>query len=113
MKKKITLEISFGEDQVPVKITCSGDDIKKPIEGKAMLLSLFDGEHMDTIKIDLWTKELQINEMDRFVFQSLRAITDTYYKATKNGALANDMQKFVDYFGEKTQILVKDENQES
>ena len=31
-----------------------------------MLLSLFDKDDLDTLKIDLWTKDMQVMEMDRF-----------------------------------------------
>ena len=72
-----------------------------------MLLSLFDKDHKDTLKLDLWTPEMQINEMDKFMYQTLKALADTYFKATKNRDLANEMQKFVMYFGEKTEVLPK------
>jgi hypothetical protein len=57
------------------------------------------------MKIDLWTTEMQVIEMDRFFFQTLRAMADTYFKATQNAELATAMQQFVQYFGEKTQII--------
>jgi hypothetical protein len=47
--------------------------------------------------------------MDRFFFQTLRAMADTYFKATQNRELAVEMQKFVQYFGEKTKILTNPE----
>ncbi len=108
MNKNINIEVKLDTTKTPESIICSGDDIPDAIQGKAMMLSLFDANSLDTVKIDLWTNELQINEMDRFVFQSLRAIADTYYKATRNTELANDMQKFIQYFGERTEILTKE-----
>ena len=50
---------------------------------------------------------MQVVEMDRFIFQTLRSLSDTYYRATQNKALANEMQRFVDYFGERTEIIPK------
>ncbi len=105
---QIKIKIGLNEQQVPEKITWEADDNpngNKPIESKAILLSLFDKETKDTMKIDLWTNEMQINEMDRFFFQTLRALGDTYFKATQNRELAVEMQKFVQYFGERTKIL--------
>ncbi len=81
------------------------DDPRARKEVKAILLSLFDKDHLDTLKIDLWTKEMQVVEMDRFMFQTLRALSDTYFKATNNAELANAFAGFADYFGEKTGIL--------
>ena len=105
---QIQINIGLDENKVPVAIDWIADDNsdqKKPSPCKAVLLSLFDRQTLETMKIDLWTKDMQINEMDRFFFQTLRALADTYFKATKNRELAVDMQKFVHYFGEKTGII--------
>ena len=103
----INIQIALNQQQTPVHIQWRADDAPKPQpqECKAMLLSLFDKNSLETLKIDLWTKEMQVMEMDRFMFQTLRALTDTYFKATQNRELAVDMQRFVQYFGEKTKIL--------
>ena len=83
--------------------------VKKEMQPcKAMLLSLFDKKTKDTMKIDLWTTEMQVVEMDRFIFQSLRAISDTYYKATNNKEMAEKMAAFVDHFGKETEIIPKE-----
>lgn len=113
IKKNSQIRINIGLDEknVPIKIKWEADDSPnkgKPSECKAMLLSLFDQENLDTVKIDLWTKEMQVNEMDRFFFQTLRSLADTYFKATQNREMAVDMQKFVHYFGEKTGIIKKE-----
>ena len=79
-------------------------------ECKAMLLSLFDKDTEETLKIDLWTKDMQVVEMDRFFYHTLRAMADTYFKATQNKDLAVDMQRFVQYFGEKTETIPPSEN---
>lgn len=107
---QIRVNIGLDDKNVPSEITWDGDDSPnkgKPQPCKAMLLALFDKESLDTIKIDLWTTEMQVNEMDRFMFQTLRSLADTYYKATQNRELSVDMQKFVHYFGEKTGIITE------
>lgn len=76
-------------------------------ECKAMAIALFDKNQLDTLRIDLYTDEMQVNEMDRFVFQTLRSLADTYLRATKNTSLANDMARFAQYFGEKTEVVPK------
>jgi len=109
-KASIEIQIELDEHNVPEKIQWRSDDqpTNKELKGcKAFLLSLFDEETKDTLKIDLWTKEMQVVEMDRLFFQTLRALADTYFKATQNEKLASDMQKFVHYFGEETGIIPK------
>ena len=110
-KDTITIDVSLDENKHPVGIewnSTANPEGTPSQECKAMLLSLFDKAHLDTYKIDLWTSEMQVAEMDRFMYQTLRALSDTYFKATRNQALANDMQRFVQYFGEETEIIPKD-----
>jgi gliding motility-associated protein GldC len=105
---QILLKVGLNKDQVPVRMDWMAED--NPHNGswseiKAMMVSLFDMETRDTMRIDLWTNEMRVDEMDRFVFQTLRAMADTYHRATQNAELANEMQHFVDYFGKKTGII--------
>ena len=105
---QIRINIGLDEKNIPSIIEWDADDSPnkgKPQSCKALLLSLFDKETLDTVKIDLWTQDMQVNEMDRFFFQTLRSLADTYFNATQNKSLAVDMQKFVHYFGEKTGII--------
>lgn len=107
----INIRVGLNENNVPIKMEWQSNDNPAgitPQECKAMLLSLFDKENKETFKIDLWTNEMQVGEMDRFFYQTLRALSDTYFKATQNKELATDMRRFVQYFGEKTEILPKE-----
>ena len=110
-KSLIEIEIGLNEDKHPEKIFWKSNDNPNGqgfTECKAISLSVFDKEYKDTLKIDLWTTEMQVVEMDRFVFQTLRSLADTYHKATNNNQLANDMQLFVDYFGKQTGIITEE-----
>jgi len=107
-KSSINIDILLDDQNVPDKISWSSSDGSKEVEeSKAMLLSLFDKENLETVKIDLWTKEMQVVEMDRFFYQTLRALADTYFKATQNTQLASEMRHFVQHFGETTEVLPK------
>lgn len=110
IKKDITITVGMNADNVPVKMEWKADDAAKDaLECKGMLLSLFEKETLDTLRIDLWTTEMQVFEMDRFMFQTMRGLAETYMRATNNKELANEMQSFVTHFGEKTEIIPKDE----
>lgn len=111
-KSKIELEIILDEDKKPKNIhwkTSDHPEYQKGQDAKAMFLSLFDEESKETLKLDLWTKEFQVAEMDRFVYYSLRSMADTYINSTNNKEMANAMQQFAQYFGEKTEIISKSE----
>jgi gliding motility-associated protein GldC len=106
-KSRIIIEIELDEKKVPENISWKAeDDADNDFrQSKAFILSLFDKESKDTLQMDLWTKEMQVIEMDRFVFQTLNSITDMYFRATRNTDLANNMKGFCNYFGEKTGII--------
>ena len=107
-KSEIKVEITLDEHRVPQKIYWSAPDQNQiGKEAKAMLLSFFDQEKRETLKIDLWTKEMQVVEMDRFFYETLRSMADTYFRATSNQKLAREMQQFIQYFGEETELLPK------
>jgi gliding motility-associated protein GldC len=109
-KSKIEIEIGLDKDNMPIEINWSSTDapVGYPIQtANAMLLSFLDKETKDTLKIDLWTNEMTVVEMDKMMFDTLRTLADTYYKATNNRELAEQMQHFVHFFGEKTELLKK------
>lgn len=109
---EISIRVGMDKDRVPLKIEWAASDMHPAgayEECKAMAIALFDKEHRDTLRIDLWTKEMQVMEMDRFVFQVLRSLSQSYLRATQNKDLAEDMAKFAQYFGEKTEIVPKNE----
>ena len=111
-KSRITVDVGLDENNMPVEMTWAASDNpagQHPQACKAMLLSLFDERTKETLKIDLWTKEMQVIEMDRMFYQTLRGLADTYFRATQNKDLANQLQQFVFYFGQATGAIPKEE----
>jgi gliding motility-associated protein GldC len=107
----ITLRVGLNAQQVPVRIEWGASDRNGGAleECKAMVVALFDREHRETLRIDLWTKEMQVLEMDRFFYQTLRSLSDTYLRATQNKELAEQMARFAHFFGQQTEIVPKEE----
>ena len=111
-KSRITVDVALDDKNMPVSMSWAASDNpagSHPQACKAMLLSLFDENTKETLKIDLWTKEMQVIEMDRMFYQTLRGLADTYFRATQNKELANQMQQFVFYFGQATGAIPKEE----
>jgi gliding motility-associated protein GldC len=106
----IKIDVTLDQDKVPEAILWEAADTgtKGAQEAKAMLLAFFDKSSKDTLKIDLWTKEMQVNEMDRFFYQTLISLADTYKRANSNTALADAMQQFARYFGEEVELVAKE-----
>ncbi len=107
-KEKIILNVELDDSNIPSGISWQNSDqggAGTTTEAKAFLLSLFDKSNKETLKIDLWTKEMQVSEMDRLMYYTLKGLADTYKKATRNETLGDDLAHFAKYFGEKTEIL--------
>ena len=104
---EIKVIINLDANKVPEKIEWHASDANQthPSESKSVFLALLDKDTLDTSTLFLWTKDLQVAEMDRKIFYVLTALTDGYYKSTQHTELANEMRRFVQYFGEKTGII--------
>ncbi|GGW51712.1 gliding motility protein GldC [Arenibacter certesii] len=102
---EINLQITLDENRVPEKLKWSAEDggISNE-EAKAMLLSVWDSKNQESLKIDLWTKDMPVDEMRIFFHQTLVSLSDTFYKATQDEKMTATMKDFCDYFAEKLEL---------
>jgi gliding motility-associated protein GldC len=68
---------------------------------KAMILALWDDKSRNSLRIDLWAKDMTIDDMNDFFFQTLLSMADTYNRATNNKDIMADMKIFAREFAEK------------
>ncbi|GLB49082.1 gliding motility protein GldC [Neptunitalea lumnitzerae] len=101
----IQLNIELDENKVPEKLSWTAKDggIENE-EAKAMLLSIWDHDKKETLRIDLWTKDMPLDEMKIFFHQTLTAMSDTFYRATQDEKMTATMKDFCDYFAEKLEL---------
>ena len=102
---KIVLEVSLDENRVPETLNWTADDggIHNE-EAKAMLLSVWDSKNKESLKIDLWTKDMPVDEMKIFFHQTLVAMSDTFMKATQDEKMTATMKDFCEYFADKLEL---------
>ena len=105
--KTSTIELNVGldENRVPEKLNWTAEDggIKNE-EAKAMLLSVWDHKAKETLRIDLWTKDMPVDEMKQFFHQTLTAMSETFLRATQDEKMSATMKDFCDYFAEKLEL---------
>jgi gliding motility-associated protein GldC len=53
------------------------------------------------MRVDLWTKEMMVDEMADFYYQTFVTMADSYERATHQQELVNDIKKFAKEFYEK------------
>ncbi|MDI9257805.1 MULTISPECIES: gliding motility protein GldC [Flavobacterium] len=109
MSKTIRSEIKFNveldENRIPERLTWTAQDggVNQE-EAKAMLLSIWDSNAQETLRIDLWTKDMPVDEMKKFFHQTLTAMADTFQRATADEKMAETMRDFCDFFAEKMEL---------
>jgi gliding motility-associated protein GldC len=105
IQSKIELNVELDENRVPEKLHWSAQDggIDNE-EAKAMMLSVWDSNTKETLRIDLWTKDMPVDEMKQFFHQTLVTMSDTFLSATQDEKMTATMKDFCDYFAEKLDL---------
>lgn len=103
---EIHLKIGVNENNLPVRMMWSAEDGDvKDQEASAVLLSLWDPKEKNTMKIDLWTKDMSIEEMKQFFHQTLLTLSDTFEKATGENKICEDLRDYCYHFADKMNIM--------
>ena len=105
MTSRIELNVELDENRVPEKLHWTAQDggITNE-EAKAMMLAVWDAKTQETLRIDLWTKDMPVDEMKVFFHQTLVAMSDTFLRATQDDKMSATMKDFCDYFAEKLEL---------
>ncbi|WP_186826708.1 gliding motility protein GldC [Psychroserpens burtonensis] len=105
---KIELNIELDENKVPEKLHWTAEDggITNE-EAKAMMLAVWDGNTKEALRIDLWTKDMPVDEMKQFFHQTLVEMSNTFQRATQDDKMTATMKDFCDYFAEKLELKDK------
>jgi gliding motility-associated protein GldC len=107
MISEILFQVKLDENRVPEKIMWTAEDGGVKLEEtKAILLSVWDSKAQETLRVDLWTKEMPVDEMKKFFHQTLVAMSDTFLRATNDEKMADTMKDFCEYFADKMNLKV-------
>lgn len=104
---EIKIQIKLDENRVPEKLIWSaieGGVVSE--EAKAFMLSIWDSDNKTTKTIELWTKDMPIDEMKIFFHQTLMSMSETFKRATNDEKMADTMKDFCDYFAEKMELKI-------
>ena len=102
---KIEFRVGLDENKVPESLNWSAEDGGIDNEAsKAVMISVWDPENKDTLRMDLWTKDMPIDEMKQFFHQTLVSMSQTFQRATGDDKMTATMQDFCDYFAEKLNL---------
>ena len=99
-RSSINIDVILDADRVPEQISWNATDTTAEAarKAKAMMLAFWDGADKTALRIDLWTKEMMVDEMADFFYQTFMTMAETYHRATQDQGLTNDMKQFAKDF---------------
>jgi gliding motility-associated protein GldC len=103
----ITIDVHLDENKVPEKITWQATDSSAEAAqiAKAMMIAFWDSADKSALRIDLWTKDMMVDEMSDFFYQTFSTMADTYSRATQYKELSSDIKAFAKDFYAKFRDL--------
>jgi len=91
-KSEINFTIELDENNVPENIIWNASDSgNKEVPTNAIALSLWDDKQKNTMRIDLWTKEMPVDEMKRFTIDCIGGLSQTIMNSTGDEFMASEI----------------------
>lgn len=111
-KSTITIDVETDDQKIPAGITWSATDTgaENAQKAKAMMIAFWDSAEKAALRIDLWTKDMMVDEMADFFYQTLMTMADTYGRATRYADQVEEMKTFAKEFYEKFRAKQLKEN---
>ncbi|MEN7548955.1 gliding motility protein GldC [Rapidithrix thailandica] len=99
-ESEIRFKIELDDQKVPEKIFWQATDgaSKGLEEAKAISVSIWDHSYKETLRIDLWGKDMPIHEMKRFYIDILGGLANSMRTATNDEFMANELDQLCDKF---------------
>ena len=114
-KSDIHFSVELDTQNVPDKIYWDATD--NPNEGlsdtRAIAIALWDHYHNSTLKIDLWTKDMEVVDMKRFLIEIMSGIADTTISATGDQRMATDIENTCRLLSKRLEEEIKEQQKQS
>ena len=113
-KSDIHFSVELDNQNVPEKIYWEATD--NPNEGlsdtRGIAIAIWDHYHNSTLKIDLWTKEMEVVDMKRFMIEIMSGIADTALSATGDKRMADDIENTCQVLSKRLEEEIKQQKQQ-
>ncbi len=106
---EVKITVDLDEKNIPENIRWESTDAsnKEQVEAKAMILALWDHQKANSMRLDLWTKDMPVDDMKRFFYETLQTMGDTFLKATGEKNIIEDLRDYCAHFAEKMGVDTK------
>ena len=114
MKQTLKFEIELDKNNLPLNIEMhASDETADENNIKALMVSAWAAKTKETLRIDLWTKEMMVNEMLIMYHQTLLSMASSLEKATNENNLADALRDYCTFFAEQSGIIKSKEQKEN
>ena len=104
---EIKFTVTLDDNKVPEKIQWHASDAHTESISKSIMISVWDAAESNTLRIDLWTKDMMVDEMKQFYHQSFLSMADSFERATGEAEAAKAMRNFAQEFGVRMNLIMK------
>lgn len=89
----IRFSVSLDGHNIPEKIEWDATDKPEgtPSETKAISLAVWDPRQKNTLRIDLWTKDMPVQEMKRFYVDCIGGLAQSILQSTGDEVMSGEM----------------------
>jgi gliding motility-associated protein GldC len=102
---ELTFRVTVDENNLPEKLEWEAPGSGQASACKSLMVALWDAKENNTLRIDLWTKDMSIDEMKKFFHQNVVTLADTYLRATGDEATAGKVKKAFAEIGREMGVL--------
>lgn len=102
-KSTINFTVELDQNNIPEKIFWDATDKPDPglSETKSISVALWDHIQKNTLRIDLWAKDMPVEEMKRFHIECLGGIAQSILSSTKDEFMSSEInalcERLVEY----------------
>ena len=104
-KAQITFDVELDENNIPERLAWQASDSDDKGECDATFITIWDKEDKNTLRIDLWTKDMTVDDMRIFLHQVLLSMSETFERATGDKVVASEVRDFGLQIGKKMGII--------
>ena len=105
-KSTLSFDLELDENNVPKKIVMNSTDKQaENVNLKSVMIAAWDAKTQETLSVDLWTKDMKVNEMFIMYHQTLISMANTLEKSTGHDKLAGALKDYCEFFAEQTKII--------
>jgi gliding motility-associated protein GldC len=97
-KSDVNFSVELDQNNIPEKIFWEATDKPDPglSETKSLSVAIWDHTQKNTLRIDLWTKDMPVQDMKRFHVECLGGIAQSILTSTQDEFMSNEVNALCD-----------------